>query len=204
MIAEFHGYYSGMAKLRGRWDKEPQPVAWLEQFMATKQRVYVMLDTSRFPIDLSTDENGLSEAIFDWLPSSSPVKAPRLFELASWPNWREAVEEVWGSDAMMVLSCSQAKEQLLSHLRKLVRGSGQSGETPQSVRGICWPAVLGSLLDIEATGFANEYFTVVDSVWTEAADEPNAWQWVGKPEVLSAVCQSMGIRLRDLSKASTK
>jgi hypothetical protein len=150
------------------------------------------------------DENGEANTLFDWLPYPASKATPHLFDLRTWKSWPSAVEEAWGSDAMMVLSTRTSMDELIAHLRKMLRGGLADDSEPEAIQGICWPSVLRSLLAVEAAGVAKEYFRVVDALWIEGADDPLTWEWIGKPLLLDPLCKSMSIRLRDPQEAKTE
>ncbi|MFN9956513.1 MAG: hypothetical protein ACK55I_25725 [bacterium] len=64
--------------------------------------------------------------------------------------------------------------------------------------------MLRSLLEVEFTGFAKQYFEHIDSVWREGGNDPLAWEWLGKPTVLEPLCKSIGLRISRLEEAKTK
>jgi hypothetical protein len=95
-------------------------------------------------------------------------------------------------------------DELIAHLRKMLRGGLADDSEPEAIQGICWPSVLRSLLAVEAAGVAKEYFSLVDALWIEGADDPLSWEWIGKPLLLDPLCKSMSIRLRDPQEAKTE
>lgn len=204
MVATRSVLYGDIVRIQGKWEDEPAPVAWLERLLAQKGNVYLLLDPGRFDLESADDEHVEASALFDWLPPVAALVTPRLFDVRSWTEWKTAVEEAWGSDAMMVIASRKSKDELLITLRKLLRGPGNEDSVPDAIQGICWPSVLRSLLAVEITGFAKEYFTIIDAVWMEGADDPLTWEWIGKPSILDPLCKSMSIRLREPQEAKTE
>jgi pSer/pThr/pTyr-binding forkhead associated (FHA) protein len=196
--------HSEIIRIQGKWGEEPSPVAWLERLLAQKGNVYLLLDLGRIEMESVDDEQGNANTLFDWLPYPASKATPHLFDLRSWQAWPAAVEEAWGSDAMMVLSTRTTMDELIAHLRKMLRGGLADDSEPEAIQGICWPSVLRSLLAVEAAGVAKEYFRVVDALWIEGADDPLTWEWIGKPLLLDPLCKSMSIRLRDPQEAKTE
>ena len=191
-------------RLQGIWESEPDPVAWIEQLLAKTGEVYLLLDPSRFELDATSPEPEVSDQLFEWLEPVAALTTPRLITLRSWSGWKSAVEEAWGSDALMVLTTQRSQDELLIHLRRLLRGTATAGNSPNAIQGVCWPSVLRSLLEVEFTGFAKQYFEHIDSVWMEGGNDPLAWDWLGKPTVLEPLCKSIGLRISRLEEAKTK
>jgi hypothetical protein len=194
-------FSSGLLRIQGKWDEEPEPIAWVERLLAQKGNVYLLLDLGRVGIELAESQNRNLASLFDWLPTIAQPKTPCLFDVRTWPGWPSAIEDAWGSDAMMVLTSQKPRDELLGQLRTKVRGHQLEAPAPDAIQGICWPSVLRSLLEVEATGFANEYFGLIDAVWMEGADDPQLWDWIGKSATLDPLCKSMGIRLRDAKES---
>ena len=196
--------HSEIIRIQGKWGEEPSPVSWIERLLAQKGNVYLLIDLGRIDMESRDDEHGEANTLFDWLPYPASKATPHLFDLRSWQAWPLAVEEAWGSDAMMVMSTRTSLDELLAHLRKMLRGGANDDSEPEAIQGICWPSVLRSLLAVEAAGVAKEYFTIIDAVWVEGADDPLTWEWIGKPLLLDPLCKSMSIRLRDPQEAKTE
>jgi pSer/pThr/pTyr-binding forkhead associated (FHA) protein len=191
-------------RLQGMWESEPAPIAWIEQLLAKSGEVYLLLDSSRFELDATGPEPEESDQLFDWLEPDVAITTPRLIALRSWNGWKSAVEEAWGSDAMMVLTSQRPQEELVIHLRRLLRGTATAGTSPHAIQGVCWPSVLRSLLEVEFKGFAKQYFENIDSVWMEDGDDPLAWDWLGKPAVLEPLCKSIGLQFSQPEETKTK
>ncbi|MFN6160808.1 MAG: FHA domain-containing protein [Planctomycetota bacterium] len=204
MAAVRSSLHSDLIHVLGNWEADPTPIAWLERLLAQKAHAYLLIDLGRVSIEPLGMEPEDSPSLFDWLPHPASKATPHLFDLRALQAWPDAVEEAWGNDAMMVLSTRTSAEELLEHLRRLLRGGSHEDAQPDAIQGICWPSVLRSLLTVEAAGVAKEYFTIIDAVWMERADDPLTWEWIGKPSILDPLCKSMSIRLREPQEAKTE
>jgi pSer/pThr/pTyr-binding forkhead associated (FHA) protein len=196
--------HSDLIHILGKWEADPSPIAWLERLLAQNGHAYLLIDLGRVSIEALGVEPEHSLSLFDWLPHPASNATPHLFDLRAWQAWPDAVEEAWGSDAMMVLSTRKSAEELLEHLRRLLRVGSHEDAQPHAIQGICWPSVLRSLLAVEAAGVAKEYFSLIDAVWIEGADDPLTWEWIGKSLILDPLCKSMGIRLHDPQEAKAQ
>jgi hypothetical protein len=204
MVATRSILHGNIIRIQGNWEEEPAPVAWLERLLAQKENAYLLIDLGRIDMEWVDDEQGNANTLFDWLPYPASKATPHLFDLRTWKPWPSAVEEAWGSDAMMVLSTRTTMDELIAHLRKMLRGGATDDSEPEAIQGICWPSVLRSLLAVEAAGVAKEYFRLVDALWIEGAGDPLTWEWIGKPSILDPLCKSMSIRLHDPQEAKAQ
>ncbi|MBX3421515.1 MAG: FHA domain-containing protein [Pirellulaceae bacterium] len=186
-------------RILGNWADQPAPVAWIEKLLLQEANAYLLLDLMRMDLELPEEQFQHPYSLFDWLPAPASRKTPCLFDLRACNDWRLAVDEAWGSDALMVVSSTKSKVELLASLQELLRGRSGQRSDAEGIQGICWPSVLRSMIEVNAHGFAERYFEVVDAVWMEGSDDPLVWDWLGKSTVLEPLCAAMEIRVREAS-----
>jgi pSer/pThr/pTyr-binding forkhead associated (FHA) protein len=201
MVATRSIIHSDIVRVHGNWDQEAAPVSWIEMLLAQKGNLYLLIDMGQVAMVDTEGQQETTNTLFDWLPFPASQATPRLFDLRNWLAWPSAVEQAWGKDALMVLSTRSSTDDLLAHLRNVLRGGTTDDFEPKAIQGICWPSVLRTLLEVEAVGVAKDYFRVVDALWIEGAKDPLTWEWIGKPIFLDPLCKSMGIRIRNPQEA---
>jgi pSer/pThr/pTyr-binding forkhead associated (FHA) protein len=194
--------HSDFISLRGSWSDEAAPVAWLERLLSQDGNFYLMLDLGQVEIELVEAEYEAFCSVFDWVPAPASKATPHLCDLRTFVSWRSAVEEAWGTDAMLVISSEKSRDELLVHLRAMLRGNENEDSEPKAIQGVCWPSILPPLLAVEAAGIARDYFGIVDAVWMERGGAQLEWEWIGRRSFLNRLSKSMGIEVRDMVGAN--
>jgi len=135
--------------------------------------------------------------LFDWLMGDATRKAPWVVSIDELPGWESYVQESWGSDAMIVLQTKLSKQELRTRLVAQLSASSDTQKSDQQVQnivGICWPSVLGKLLESTLSGFAQKFMEDISIALIEVAGKVDHWQMFGSESIVDST-KSIGVRL---------
>ena len=122
------------------------------------------------------------EYLFNWLPEESIAElSPIVLTKDSPVDRYKIMETAWGNNAFVAFFSSREQSKVLEHLRGIIQGKkSETGRVPRnSLVGLCWPAVLRTLLQHSLPG-ANDYlFSQLDLALMEG-DEPEEWRLFAK------------------------
>lgn len=171
---------TGLALLEGS-APEPTPVQ-VAQALTKLGSLYLLVDFNRMAL-APPAELTAPEYLYDWVPASLAAdQSPVLLSASDTVDPFPILASGWGLNGIVTLISSWEKSKLVDHLRGLIRGKTRAdGPTPRnSMVGICWPDLLGSMLRDSMPGSRDYLFSAFDAVLLEGA-EPAQWQIFCKP-----------------------
>jgi len=171
---------TGLALLEGS-AAEPAP-AQVAQTLTKLGSLYLLVDFNRMAL-APPAELTAPEYLYDWIPASLAAdQSPVLLSASDAVDPFPILASGWGLNGIVTLISSWEKSKLVDHLRGVIRGKTRAdGPTPRnSMVGICWPDILGSMLRDSMPGSRDYLFSAFDAVLLEGA-EPPQWQIFCKP-----------------------
>jgi pSer/pThr/pTyr-binding forkhead associated (FHA) protein len=165
----------------------------------TRQSIpwYYILDRSRVALPLAEDFPFASSILFDWLPESEGALMPLLVDRRD-TDWSIAIEEGWGSDAIVVLVSSLSKDKLLEKMRNQLAPGAEELSPPARISGTCWPSVLKSMLETDPNGFVKGFMEGLEAVFVEDSGDASKWHLYGGGRTLE-ICKRIGVKLTERS-----
>ena len=103
--------------------------------------MYLLVDPRRVDLPAQPEERQ-AHYLFDWLGDAAKTMSPVLLSDSN-ADLMAVLDSGWGQDGLISLFSKNGPEELLGALREAAR------PTPDVVVGICWPSILGPLLDAE-------------------------------------------------------
>lgn len=182
---------SGLTRLRGTIPNEESIAGILERLRGLGS-FYFIVDFSRMGAERPPEVDAVGSSLFSWLPLAAASQYPQVVSMAEIGDWKNLVEEGWGSDAIVCLQSDMAQLELISKLRDLALGSAKPGDITRTVTGFCWPSVMSALLENDAQSFSPRFMSIAHAVVTEVAGEAEAWQLFGSEETIEK-CRKFGL-----------
>ncbi|MFO0948995.1 MAG: FHA domain-containing protein [Planctomycetota bacterium] len=161
---------------------EPLTVpAKLLAFAIAKMRPLYLLVTPA-KLELKIRDDGTAGLLYDWLEPEvarglSPIAFPAGQSPIEGADAGAILDRGWGKDAIVCLYTRTPWEQVLAHLRLLIKGKElpELDPPPGQVSGFCWPRILAQLLSIRDPEIAKFYMRGIDAILIENV-LPNTWQ----------------------------
>ena len=188
---------NGLVRLLGQLQDEGSILRIIKAILNEGIPLYFVLDFSRIGLPVPTGIETNECNLFDWLVGEAARKAPWVVSIGELPDWESYVQESWGGDAMIVLQTKLSKQELRARLLSQLKASSDTQKSDQHVQnmvGVCWPSVLGKLLESTLSGFAQRFMEDISIALFEVSGQLDHWQMFGSESIVEST-KSIGVRL---------
>jgi pSer/pThr/pTyr-binding forkhead associated (FHA) protein len=167
------------------------PPAGLAELLSYNREAYVIVDTWKAGVSLS-DLPVAPDPVFDFLDPAAVAASPVILAAYEFPGWTDIVRDAWGQDALVILLSKRDKDEVIPAIRQCLRPKARECN---GIVGICWPSVLGAMLNYDQSGTIQPLLETFDIILLEMADLPEMWQMYSTSELLTQL-QSFGLTAR--------